>query len=99
MLAMFGLLDKPAQIYLNSLLTEEEKELMDQRIGSEQVENINFSVDKWEIFDFEGNHQNFIYFSLYHKKISQKSPKGFLLNSYLVALENDSLLGRKISCL
>ena len=95
MLALFGLLNQPVQIYLNSLLTEEGKRVTGSRIGSLQVENINFSVDKWEIVDFEGNHKNFIYVSLYHKKISQKSPKGFLLNSYSVALENDSLLGRE----
>jgi hypothetical protein len=65
------------EAYLHSLRTSNGEVLRYRRTGSIEVDNINNSVDEYEIFNFQGETIAFIYISPYHWTTSKKSPIGF----------------------
>lgn len=66
------------EIYLESLRTSNGNKIEWERIGSTTVENIEDSIDIYQIYDLDGNKLTILYISPYHKRISMKTPKGFI---------------------
>lgn len=67
------------KVYLSYLRTKNGEILRYRRTGSLEVDNISKPVDEYEIFDKNGDTIAFIYISPYHKRTSQKAPKGYFL--------------------
>jgi hypothetical protein len=69
-----------AQFYLNLLRTTDNKTIKFVRKGSVDVDNISQPVDIYEVFPFDDEEDNeFLYISIYHKRRSEKAPKGFYI--------------------
>jgi len=66
------------EIYLDSLKLKDGGKFRWRRDGSIQVSNISHPIDKYEIFDVDGNTICFLYISPYHWKISKMAPEGFI---------------------
>ncbi len=63
--------------YLKNLLLKNGNKIRWRREGSLRISNISMPIDKYEIFDLEGNTVCFLFLSPYHLKTSQKIPEGF----------------------
>lgn len=67
-------------VYLSRLRTEDGRPIKWERIGSFHAENIESPIDGYRIFDQTQAQIAVLYISPYHKRISGKAPKGFLLS-------------------
>jgi len=63
--------------YLHKLVLKNGNKIRWRREGSITISNISMPIDKYEIFDLEGNTVCFLFLSPYHLKTSQKVPEGF----------------------
>jgi hypothetical protein len=66
--------------YLNRLVLKDGGKIRWRRVGSMSAPNIEKPIDKYEVFDKNGNTVCFIYLSPYHLKNSRKAPEGFRFN-------------------
>jgi hypothetical protein len=64
--------------YLSKLRTQNGERITWQRERSVKSENIEHAIDVYNIFNAELNHIADLYISPYHKRISNKIPKGFI---------------------
>jgi len=69
------------EVYLKRLITDQEKNIQWEREGSTETENIENKIDIYKIYDSDKNFICKIFISPYHKRISNKIPKGFLLKN------------------
>ena len=65
------------EIYLDRLLFTNGTKPKWRRIGSTETFSITKAIDMYEIFDQQGETVCTMYISPYHRKISNKVPKGF----------------------
>jgi hypothetical protein len=65
------------EFYLGNLMFSNGGRITYRRIGSSEVSNIEKSIDKYEIFNFQGETVCYLYLSPYHWKTSHKVPDGF----------------------
>ena len=63
--------------YLKKLILNNGSKIRWRREGSLRISNISMPIDKYEIFDLEGNTVCFLFLSPYHLKTSEKIPEGF----------------------
>jgi len=68
-----------SEIYLRQLRLENGEKIQWQRIGSIGAENIKGSIDMYRIKTLSGEDICVIYISPYQSIISQKAPKGFII--------------------
>ena len=66
-------------IYLGKLRAANNEKITWDRIGSMSADNSSNPIDEYNIFDSDEVQIATIYISPYHKRISQKAPKGFKL--------------------
>lgn len=62
--------------YLDSLMTSDGQKISYKRIGSCYAPNIDFPIDKYQIFS-QDREIAVLFISSYHKKVSEKVPEGF----------------------
>ncbi len=67
------------KVYLSQLVTAKGEPVNWHRIGSFRVDNIANPVDAYRIHTRDGIEIAVLYFSAYHKKMSQTAPRGFQL--------------------
>ena len=65
------------EIYLKHLVLKNGQKIRWRRERSVQTISISKTIDKYEIFNFNGETICFLFICPYHLKISQKAPKGF----------------------
>ena len=65
------------EIYLERLRTTDGDSITWKRDGSREINLIWGNIDVYNIFDSHGDIISTIYISPYHRKISDKAPKGF----------------------
>jgi hypothetical protein len=66
------------ETYLSKLRTKDGNKISWKRERSVEVENIKHAIDKYNIFNTDSKHIANLYISPYHKRISNKLPKGFI---------------------
>ena len=69
------------EVYLKKLVTIDGSEIHWEREGSTKTENIKNAIDIYKIFDSGGRLITKLFISPYHKRISNKIPKGFMLKN------------------
>ncbi|SVC96029.1 uncharacterized protein METZ01_LOCUS348883 [marine metagenome] len=69
------------EVYLKRLITAQEKNIQWEREGSTEAENIENKIDIYKIYDSDKNFICKLFISPYHKRISNRIPKGFLLKN------------------
>jgi hypothetical protein len=69
------------ETYLKRLRTQDGKKAKWERVGSQAVENIINPIDIYTLLSEDGRKLPSLYFSPYHKRISNKAPKGYTLVS------------------
>lgn len=67
------------EVYLRRLRLEDGSTITWTRLGSTEINEIWGNIDEYEISDESGNVIGKIYISPYHRKISNKAPKGYKL--------------------
>ncbi len=67
------------EVYLKKLVTIDSREIHWEREGSTKTDNIENAIDIYKIFDSSGTLITKLFISPYHKRISNKIPKGFML--------------------
>lgn len=67
------------EYYLSRLRTWKGERIMWERVGSSNGTTDNKLVDVYRIFDMEGEEMAKFYISPYHKRVSNRAPKGFRL--------------------
>ncbi len=67
------------KIYLDKLRTKNGEKILYERIASYQSENIKHSIDGYTIYDLNKNQIAILYLSPYHKRVSNKAPRGFII--------------------
>lgn len=66
-------------IYLSRLRTSDNEQIKWRRTGPCVTNNIDNIIDKYKIYNINKEYLCDLYISPYHKKISEKAPKGFKL--------------------
>lgn len=69
------------EVYLKKLVTIDSNEIQWEREGSIKTDNIEKEIDIYKIFDADGSFITKLFISPYHKRISNKIPKGFKLKN------------------
>lgn len=69
------------EVYLKNIVTSDGRKIHWEREGSTEIDNIENAIDCYKIFDANDNYITNIFISPYHKRISQKIPKGFKLKN------------------
>jgi len=69
------------EVYLEKLVTNDGSEIHWEREGSTKTDNIEKEIDIYKIFDAGGSFITRLFISPYHKRISNKIPKGFKLKN------------------
>jgi len=65
------------EIYLKKLCLQNGNKIRWRRDGSVQTISIAKTIDKYEIFNSDGDTVCFLFICPYHLKISEKAPRGF----------------------
>lgn len=69
------------KVYLKRLITIESDKIRWKREGSAKTDNIENAIDIYKIFGTDGNFITKLFISPYHKRISNKVPKGFMFKN------------------
>ena len=68
------------EVYLRKLCLLNGSKITWKRMGSCHAPNIEYIIDKYEIFDQSGNKVCYLYLCPYNRKTSNKVPKGFIFD-------------------
>lgn len=66
------------KVYLQKLRTADNRPVTCQRTGSLKSENIIDIIDRYEIYNADGDFLGYLYLCPYHLKTSDKIPEGLL---------------------